>query len=203
MLLQAPDRVPEVEQSLKLAVKTWMKHPMRPCLNAETEKRWDGHIAQWILTPDLPLFVRCSGGKPAWEKGCRRMCEGRILIRCDNSPAQWIFRYACDAPDTSFEELKAAWELGQIPVAMVPPRVAVRQPDEVDPPALSKRGVNHLGWELSHRQPVRLQLRSSGKPLQAFEDHFRRLMSVSNMVLTPRRLGMNHLIDWYFRDDST
>ena len=197
MLLQAPDYVPEAEQCLRLAVETWMKHPIRPCLDAETEKRWDGYIEQWILTPDLPLFVRGSGGKQAWDKGCRRMCDGRVLIRCDNSPAQWIFRHAFDAPGTRFEELKAAWELGQIPVAMVPIRVAARQPDEVDPPALGKRGVNHLGWELSHRQPVRLRLRRSAKPLQAFEEHFRRLMSVSNMVLTPHRLGMNNLIDWY------
>lgn len=64
---------------------------------------------------------------------------------------------------------------------------------------LGESGVGGKYGELSHRSGVKLAERFDAASIESFKTHFRLLMSVSNMILTPRRLGMNHLAEWYFR----
>jgi len=198
MLPKAPSSLPNIEPLLKQAMDAWMKDDLRPRLNPIVEARWDGYIEQWVTTPDLPLFVRVGKGD-GFEKGCSISRHGRMLIRCDNSPAKWIFRRAYENPALTFDDLRNAWERKEIPVALVVTGAARKKESFIGLPSLRRNGVGD-GWELSHRRPVRLDGRLDAATSKAFEQHFRLLMSVSNMVLTPSKMGMNHLVDWYFRE---
>jgi hypothetical protein len=128
MLRKAPTTLPDVEPHLLAAMDAWMNSDLRPRLEPEVEARWNGYIEQWIQTQDLPLFVRVGKGKD-FEKGCSISPHGRILIRCDNSPAQWIFRLALDKPDLQFADLRAAWESRTIPFGMVISLTASKRPE--------------------------------------------------------------------------
>ena len=193
-LPNAPTELPRIEQHLRSAMNAWMQDASRPTIARDVEQRWDRYVDQWIATPELPLFVRVTKGD-GFEKGCSVVRHGRTLIRCDNSPAKWIFRLAYERPDLRFEEFASYWHNRWIPVAMVITRAARCNQSFAGLPALGHRGVGDEGWELSHRREVKLDGRLDTANLAAFEEHFRRLMQVSNMVLTPMKMGMNHLVD--------
>src|SRR6516165_5214467 len=54
----------------------------------------------------------------------------------------------------------------------------------------SKTDLNSFGYELAHIKPVRLEGKFRTAQLQAFKDHFKRLMSVNNMLLVPKNIGL-------------
>jgi hypothetical protein len=130
-----------------------MRQAARPQLAPEVESPWHGYIDQWIAAADMPIFVRTAKtAARSLERGCWIERHGRRIIRCDNSPAQWIFRYGYECPDASFEALRSAFEKREVPVAMVITKAACAHPRFMHFPSLGQMGINHLGWELSHRQ---------------------------------------------------
>jgi hypothetical protein len=110
------------------------------------------------------------------------------LVPVDNSPAQWAFGYACVKGSLKLADIRQFVDEDMIPVAMI-----LQKKEKAAARFRCTLGgtvdLNSKGWKLAHIRPVGLGSRTplSDIPLNAIVDHFRRLMSPSNMFVVPKQ----------------
>jgi hypothetical protein len=147
---------------------------------------WDAVVKEWALSKDLPLIVR-RGGHPEM---CMKIHhhDGRVLVPADNSPAHWmVMQCFSDAPATL---AYVRSQIESIPMTMrMSKQDAVTSHFKVRLDELPHAGCQ--GWYLAHIKRVGL-----GKigpleeaPIEKLLDHFRHLMSPSNMLLIARTVS--------------
>jgi hypothetical protein len=157
-------------------------------------KAWDAVIEQWIAS-NLPLFVRRSGHPKMCMKISRRGKNRRCLVPADNSPAHWIVMQCFKNVTPSLSYVRK--NLYKIPMkqrmsAAIARRCHFpRRLDEFKHPGSS-------GWYVAHIKAVGLGKVKGGDiryaPIQDLEDHFRKFMKPSNMLLVATRVsGLSHL----------
>ncbi|MDE2717666.1 MAG: hypothetical protein OXI33_11725 [Chloroflexota bacterium] len=127
----------------------------------------------WIATPSLPLLIRDSR-----RRGEQAVCsDGRIVLFCDNSPANWSLRLALagQAPDIR------AWNdiREHVPLTFRSKRPAGR------------RDLNRSGWKICHIEAVsdRKRVAIEDSPVDRLEGAFRRLLFPGNMFLVPKSIS--------------
>ena len=179
-----PNNLPEelINQVRGLA-DAWANSSIRPSPTPHIIQEWETLIQEWIDTPDLPLFARKHKG----NRGSEIIhLSGRILIPVDNSPAHWSLSQALLNKTTSIDDIRIALENDQIPVAM-----AFTKEEKVKAKYRFTRGssknINQYGWKVAHIEPVELPFREPLReaPINLLTNHFKRLMSPSNMFLIP------------------
>jgi hypothetical protein len=197
--LQHYTATPAAQAAVQHAVEIILADPAHPRLEPDVAARYAGYIEQWLADPAMPLFRR-TGQKEL--KGTWFECEGRTIIYTDNAPAQWLYRYAYEHPDGTYEDLQAANASLQIPAAAVVTRAARQHPNFLGMPALSeKTGVNRLGYELAHIVEIKLG-KLATPTLEAYKAHFKKFMSVTNMALVPKMFGLNGAVSWYYKQSG-
>ncbi|HEX5179684.1 MAG TPA: hypothetical protein VFW04_10155 [Gemmatimonadaceae bacterium] len=171
----------ELEAHLVAFAEGWARHGLRPQPSSVTRAAWDDLVTDWAGTEDLPLFVR----KPSDNRGSIVLHRfGREIVPVDNSPAQWAYALACGESTLSLSEVRRLLAVDQIPVAMM-----LKKAERVVAKyrcALGKSGTATAGWKLGHLHPVGLGTGELAQfPIDTLKEHFRALMSPSNMFLMP------------------
>lgn len=171
-----------LSNQLHAVAQSWFENPKRPRPESDVIRAWDQLIADWIDAEDLPLLVRKSHG--AIEKGSVTAHQsGRPLVRCDNSPAHWVFCLAMNGRNLSLAEVRSLLERDHVPISKLPTsstyKCSLRRCPESD--------VNQSGWKLAHIEPVGLRKRGPVERISLGHifEHFRLFMSPSNMFVVP------------------
>jgi hypothetical protein len=154
-------------------------------IEAKRALAWDDVIDQWAIS-DLPLIVRRGGH----AQMCMRLPHrsGRVLAPSDNSPAHWMVIQCYSEVEPSLDYVRA--EFKRIPMTMrMSKKEAATCDYRVRLDDLSHAGK--AGWYLAHIDDVGL-----GKvgpleeaPIERLQEHFRKLMRPSNMLLISRKLS--------------
>jgi|GraSoiStandDraft_47_1057283.scaffolds.fasta_scaffold268141_2 hypothetical protein len=146
---------------------------------AERASQWDAIIEQWA-TSDLPLIVR-RGGHPEMCMNIQHR-EGRMLAPSDNSPAHWMVIQCYSNHVASLDYVRS--EFNRIPMTMRMSRKEASTCDyQIRLDDLSHAGSS--GWYLAHIENVGLGKIGPLKdaPITKLQEHFRKLMRPSNMLL--------------------
>lgn len=183
-LPHCPQQLPvDLTSSVKGLAECWAKSEIRPHPPSDTIQYWGSFIQEWINAPDLPLLIR----KHRNDRGSIiAHTSGRSLIPVDNSPAHWSFANALSSELFCLDDIRLAFQQDKIPVAM-----AFKKDEKAKAKfkCIRSRNVslNNMGWKLAHIEPVRLGVRGSidDAPLNLLVEHFKRLMSPSNMFVVP------------------
>ena len=163
----------EFREPLSVLGCRWAKSSNRLRVEPAVLRRWDEVLDDWIATPSLPLVTRDSR-----RRGEQADCsDGRIVLFCDNSPANWSLRLALagQAPDIR------AWN----DVREHPPLTFLsREP-------AGRRDLNRSGWKICHIEAVsdRKRVAIEDSPVNRLEGAFRRLLSPGNMFLVPKSIS--------------
>ncbi len=181
---RAPQNLPSPmpELLVKLAHQ-WTQQLLRPRPALEVIRYWDQLISEWTQDAAFPLFVR-KNGKNRGSVLLHR--SGRQLIPTDNSPAHWAFASALLGQMPSREQIRRAMSEDRIPVAMI--LKASEKTDAKYKCTLDKSfNLNQFGWKVCHVEPVGLGTRTSVVEIdeRVLRDHFRKLMTPSNMFVIP------------------
>ncbi len=165
----------------------WAQSPYRPRPSETVVRLWNDLILDWSRSSDLPFLVRKT--IRGYEKGAVVKHEsGRLLVPCDNSPAQWAFSLAMRGECPSLNALRDLLNSDQVPMAMVKTGCGIDnrkfKRTLADLPGVN---VNKQGWKLAHVETVGLKTRAAIESVQIdkIAEHFSRLMSPANMFLVP------------------
>jgi hypothetical protein len=185
-LAQCPKELPpDLLHPIELLAKAWAISPQRPHPSQEVLARWDEIIKAWAEADDIPLLVRKANGN---RGHALKHASGRTVVPVDNSSAQWVFRCAADAVVWELDEVRS--RLREIPVAQAQDSRSGEKANAVYTCCNSrKNGVSGLGWRLAHIEPVGLRAQWEVCSLQNLKDHFKLLMSPSNMFVVPSSVG--------------
>ena len=163
----------EFREPLSVLGRRWAKSSNRPRVKPAVLRRWDEVLDEWIATSSLPLVIR-----DARRRGEQAVCsDGRTVLFCDNSPANWSLRLALagQAPDIR------AWNdiREHVPLTFLSKGPAGR------------RDLNRLGWKICHIEAVsdRKRVAIEDSPVNRLEGAFRRLLSPGNMFLVPKSIS--------------
>lgn len=171
------------EPGLRVLATAWRDSPDRPRVSAKVEDYWDGLVAWWTASPDLPLPVRAKGT----GRGSTPMVHGRKVVYVDNSPAQWIYARACDGWVPTPEELAAAIQT-EMPVAQILPpqerQTAVLQRTLGQGPSTSQHGL-----KLHHISRVSAGGSLAKRTLPQLQEAAVRLLSPRNMFVLPMTIS--------------
>jgi hypothetical protein len=177
-------RLADFDGRLHVLAELWAASPHRPRPESSVVDHWDQLIADWAGDVSLPLFVRKKVRNVARGERVNHR-SGRVLIPCDNSPANWSLMMAFKGWRPMIDDIRA--KLPAIPVAMIQgPEERQRAPQ--GSVRVAQVGPNDLGWKVSHIEPVGLKTRVPIEELSRdqLSGHFRRLMTPSNMFLVPK-----------------
>ena len=185
-LIQCPKELaPELLHSLEQLARAWATSPQRPCPSQEVVSSWDQLIQAWAEAEDLPLLVRKANGN---RGHALTHSSGRTIVPVDNSSAQWVFRCAMDGVTWELSDVRL--RLKEIPVAQALDSKNGEKANAVYTCCNSRRnGVSGLGWRLAHIEPVGLRAQWEVCSMQILKNHFRLLMSPSNMFVIPSAIG--------------
>ena len=167
----------------------WAVSPQRPKIDEDGLRHWDELIEMWIADSNMPLFVRRFNER--YPRGSVFLHQnGREMIPCDNSPAQWAYVTAYEEPQIEFEELQVRFLEERIPIAMAF-KPTERANARYRGSAATTLPINRLGWKLCHIRPVGLGRVGELEqvPSDILTNHFRLLMSPTNMFVLPREMG--------------
>jgi hypothetical protein len=183
MLPRCPASLPsDLRAHIVAFAEGWARHPCRPFPSVDVSRAWDELITRWCERTDLPLFVR----KAAENRGQEvRHASGRTLVPVDNSPAQWAYALACTGEVPALDDVQGMLERDEVPVAMILKKAEKGKARYRR--TLGRKGTADSGWKLGHLRPVGLGYGGSieALPIAALQDHFRALMSPSNMFVVP------------------
>ncbi len=178
-----PDTLPkEISDTIRELGRMWATSDLCPTISQETATSWSKLIEAWAAEPTLPLLIR-KGSSIRGSEIIHR--TGRILIPCDNSPAQWACYLALQGITPTLEEIKYGFKNDSIPISFAH-KVREKELRKYHC-TLGKFSVNRLGWKLCHIKPIGLKSRTSlsdieiNKLLQAFND----LLNPENHFLIP------------------
>lgn len=171
-LIQCPLHLPpELDTAVRQLAAAWAASPLRPRVRRSVERYWSDLVKAWADDPAMPLFVRKGSG----SRGLMLThASGRRLIPSDNSPAVWAFTLALQGQRPAIEQVRAAIEAREIPVAFT----RLRAYGE----------LNKAGWKLAHVQKLGLKVRGplEGLPWTALREHFCKFLSPANMFVVPK-----------------
>ena len=190
-------RSPGLSATLRRAVldlgREWAASPDRPRPSADVAAHWDSVIASWAGDVGVPLLVRKHDRKDNRRGSALRHNSGRVLVPVDNAAANWCMANALLGRRPTLRELATALDEHRLPVAMI---LARGEGDGARCRGLFGRcddtpDLNDLGWKVAHLRPVGLRQRAklTEVPLADLQDHLRRLLSPSNMILVPKSHG--------------
>ena len=115
---------------------------------------------------------------------CMRILHhsGRVLVAADNSPAHWMMMQCFSEAAASLDYVRS--QIESIPMTM---RMSKKEAETCDFKVRLDE-LDHLGkrgWYLAHVKRVGLGRVGALKetPIERLQDHFRKLMSPSNMLL--------------------
>jgi hypothetical protein len=166
-------------------------------------KHWDNLIEEWIQRADLPLMVR----RNTHEMICEEILHesGRAIAPCDNSPAHWVMIQCFDEKKPSIAQI--AQQLRDIPMTMVLSKKEAERAGYKYPNAMARMpNAAKQGWYLAHKIAVASGIKGKleNAPMDKIQDHFRRLMKPSNMMLIPKTIAGLAELDLFFGgDDAT
>ena len=185
-LKQCPrELAPELLHPLELLAKAWATSAHRPHPSREIVVSWDQLVNAWAEASDLPLLVRKANGN---RGHALTHTSGRTIVPVDNSSAQWVFRCAADGVVWDLNELRS--RIMEIPVAQALDSRNGEKANAMFTCCNSrKNGVSRLGWRLAHIEPVGLRAQWEACSIQQLKDHFKLLMSPSNMFVVPSAIG--------------
>lgn len=165
---------------------SWGSSSLRPCPPPDIVKRWSCLLNEWIAHEEIPLLVRKVSGQENM-RGSKVLHEsGRILVPCDNSPAQWVYATALRGKCPSLIDIPEHLDDGTIPLAMI--QKSIEKNNAHYPGVLkNESNLNKPGWKLAHIENVglRSRMQSSKLPIEKLVEHFRLFMSPANMFLIP------------------
>jgi hypothetical protein len=147
-------------------------------------EKWDRTIDTWAEMDDMPLLIR----KRKDNAGSVIIhTTRRQLIPVDNSPAQWVFSMVYNEIDIDIEFIKKLLSEDRLPVSFAPAKKEMERAKYKC--TLGKIDLNQRGWKLAHINPVGLKTRRplENIPIDILKEHFRKLMSPSNMFLVPKK----------------
>jgi hypothetical protein len=170
-------------QALVRLAELWIQEPGRPQPERSVLEHWDRLICEWADDPSLPLYVR----KSAHNRGSIiRNVTGRSIVPTDNSPAQWALSRSILGDKPTLEQVRQAITDDQIPVAMILTTVE-RSTATFRCVLKSLDNPNEAGWKVAHVDGVGLANKAelAGVNETVLRQHFRKLMSPSNMFVVP------------------
>lgn len=190
-------RSPGLSVTLRSAVlelgREWATSPDRPRPSPEVAAHWDRVVSSWADDVAVPLLVRKHDRRDNRRGSALQHNTGRVLVPVDNAAANWCMANALLGRRPTLAELATALDEHRLPVAMILARgegegarcrgLLGRCDDTPD--------LNDLGWKVAHLRAVGLRQRAklTEVPLGALQDHMRRLLSPSNMILVPKSHG--------------
>lgn len=184
-LEEAPSVAPlSIREGLVTAAAAWFEDSSRPQLSLEIVDRWEHLLAEWIVSPDLPLIVR----KARNNRGhLLTHSSGRSVIPADNSPAHWSITLAFAGCCPSLSDVREMLASDTLPMAMV-----FKAEEKIGAKyrctRQAVRGPNALGWKVAHIDDVGLGYTGDvlTTPLAALTGHMHRFLSPRNMFLVPK-----------------
>jgi hypothetical protein len=182
-----PEQLPQEMRTLVSQLGAiWKQSPPRPVFSDEIVGAWKVVIKSWLDDKSMPLFIRKSSGVRGSVTTHR---DGRQIIVCDNSPAQWVCYHCLVGKALNIEEIKTRLDEDDLPVAFV------HKKKETDLRSrhctLGKFSINNYGWKLCHIQPVGLgsSIELGELPMDDLAKAFCRLIDPSNFLLIPKGWG--------------
>ena len=178
---------PELTSILKSFGRTWAESTLRPQPPSHVIEQWSKLLRDWVASDDMPLFIRKSSDNRGSEIDHE---SGRLLVPCDNSPAHWAYIKALKGECPSLDEVRTLLADDKIPVAII--QKAKEKPCARYHCTRPKNfNVNEFGWKLAHIESVGLKNRTPLRsfPIKRLTEHFRLLMSPSNMFVVPLALA--------------
>lgn len=177
-----------LSNQLHTVAQSWFDNPKRPRPESDVIRAWGQLISEWIDAEDLPLLVRRGHG--ASEKGSVTAHQsGRPLVTCDNSPAHWVFCLAVNGRTLSLAEVRSLLESDHVPMSIFcTPEQKKSSTYKCSLQKCPESNVSQSGWKLAHIEAVGLHKRGPVEriSLEHLFEHFRLLMSPSNMFVVPR-----------------
>jgi len=187
ILQECPKELPDyIGGLLEEAAKKWYECDLRPRISNDSLKHWDGLVDEWIQDKSVPILVRKSNGRGSKIKHK----EGRTIILTDNTPANWSFSMAYQGYSPDLNEIKDLLTNDKIPIVFA---ISAEDKGKVVMKGNRRKDfdINQKGWKVCHIEEVGLRTRKkiNDIPLAFLEEHFRRLISPSNMFLVPKTLS--------------
>ena len=187
------------DPGIKALASDWKDDPSRPVVSSSVIVWYEKQLKKWIADSGLPMLIRKHRGN---RGHIRTHKSGRILIPCDNAPANWFFSSALF--DHSFDAKEVPEKLinSTLPIGMVADTGATykgHQSIKMDPPNL-----NTLNFKICHVEPVGIGYGEiEDINLKVLKEHMYRFLSVKNMFLLPKQYGALGELDAFvevFRD---
>ena len=188
-----PGRIPELISEM---ARLWAETPERPCPPKNVLHHWDQLIDEWSTSDNLPLYVR----KAKNNRGSivTHATSGRSIVPTDNRPAQWAFVCAINGYIPNIAEIQTVIRQDTIPIAMIM-NPAERASANYRCTLSKSVSPNTYGWKVCHVEGVGLANRRSLNEIDetVLQQHFRRLMSPSNMFVIPLKYaGLGELTEF-------
>jgi len=176
----------QIVDLLSAAAESWFVSPERPRVSEATSLGWDNLISAWLANHEMPLLVRNS-------KGRGRAIEhpsARLVVCCDNAPANWCLAMALMQRTPNTTEVIAALESGLLPIQMMASKKDLLECRYQGCLARVRDvpNLNTLGWKVCHIARVGLNDPRDLEtiPVDLIEEAHRRLLSPRNMFLVPK-----------------
>lgn len=186
-LPNCPSELPsDIGKILNTLGRMWRKSEIRPNIEPSVVARWNDLLEEWADDKSLPLLIR----KGSLVRGSEiRHASGRMIVPCDNSPAQWACNLALREHVPSIAEIRKQFSDDSIPVSFAH-RKTEKQARRYHC-TLGKHTVNKNGWKLCHISSVGLNTRLAlaDVNLAELKAKFVTLLSPSNYFLLPMAWG--------------
>ena len=178
---------PELKRKVSELGRLWAESQNRPRVSNDVKRHWDNVVEEWISDPAMPLAARKTSNDARGGVVVHKATE-RVIVPCDNSPAQWAFACALRGHKYSLVELREKVSAHQVPFTFATKRA---EKDVVKyRGTLASCGIdlNARGWKLCHIDPVgfRGRVPICDLSLSQLTDHFRRLLRPSNHFVVPK-----------------
>jgi hypothetical protein len=186
-LPRCPEKLPVAVGELISALgQTWRESSERPRIEDSVLDQWSELVSSWANDSTLPLLVR----KSSLVRGSElQHVSGRIIVPCDNSPAQWACHLALRGNVPTLEEIRAGFRSDLIPVSFA--HKSGEHSLRRFHCTLRKHTVNKAGWKLCHIDPVGLRSRIPLRevPIEVLKRAFFDLLDPKNFFVLPITWG--------------
>jgi hypothetical protein len=176
----------DIVDHIMAAANSWLASPARPVVSDGTLSGWDGLISAWLADQDMPLLVRNSKGRGR----AVQHPSGRMVVCCDNAPANWCLAMALMGRTPDTVEIIEALESGLLPIQMMASKKDLAECRYQGCLARVRNvpNLNTLGWKICHIERVGLNdaREIDVIPIAQIEEAHRRLLSPRNMFLVPK-----------------
>ena len=187
----------EIRKKIKEIGTLWRNSPNNPQINVEVLDNWNNIIEEWIADKDMPLIIRKETNKrgQSFVHPC-----GREIIISDNTVAIWVYSNVLKGKLYTLAQIKEQLSRNELPMVFMSTK-------EIKANAKYNKPLGSYAlsdWKLCHIQPVGFNTNTRIEDLKIsdIEDHFRKYITPSNMVVLPKSIGYLGEIDVFIEEQK-